>query len=309
MFTKDIEIDYPQGGHLSDLNGYGGEIKFQADSKTPGVSEIIAKINDNLGFDQKKGGPIVSDLSVEYSAEWSGMKDHAKALFYITLKPVIKNLAIYNDTDLTSSVLLDSSWRGFKVNSPVIIKNSKFGYVDINTPFDFFKKTMTPKEYEILRGNTKVNQLLNDTKMMDASPFLEPLSTWHHDYYPMGIHNNVQEINQAVTIFTIGYQFVPGIMSEGPPGWPFTNEVKFTADNDYTVKISDHGVYGYILVNGYSDSVTKNGTEYFTSYDNKIPEFGQLADIVLVIAILGIILMTIRINKFSFLARNKFFLF
>ncbi|MEM2161130.1 MAG: hypothetical protein QXN55_09280, partial [Candidatus Nitrosotenuis sp.] len=136
-FVKTVFVNYPDGGKLADLlKGKNTSTKFSADSTTPGVSDLIIKLNKSLQSLQSSA--VVTDLSIDYNVHLEGKDNSAVADYELVLTPTITNYIIREGAgDITT--LVDSQWRGMSVNGPVIIHDSALGDVDINSPIGFFK--------------------------------------------------------------------------------------------------------------------------------------------------------------------------
>ena len=140
-FQRTAFIDYKQGGSIADaLRGKDLTMEFTADSSTPGVSDLIQKINDNLHSMQSTAS--VKDLKVEYHASITGRGDNASVDYRIILTPTLDGYLVkpYSEGPPVSPALFDVLWRGLKVDGPITLTTQEYGDVEINLPISFYEK-------------------------------------------------------------------------------------------------------------------------------------------------------------------------
>ena len=265
-FLKTVFIEYPDGGEISKLlNGQDILVNIEATKDTPGVSELIDKINTNLH--SLDSTVFVTDLQLTYRAHLQGQGGQTAIDYKVTLIPTITNYVLRNATD-TSPALIDAHWRGITIDGPIIITDAEHGDVDVNTLIGFLK-TETPDVYEKFAG-TEGETLLN-SNLIDASGILaQPLSNWHHLFDPSGTISETAKWGYkeklVITSFTMGESSLrEGIQTEKE------KSVEFTTDKKYTVRTVESSNSATISMDGFVTETTVDGTEYFGS-SPKVPE-------------------------------------
>ena len=273
-FLKTVFIEYPEGGQIADMlfdksTGKGKDvlINFEADKNTPGVSDLIDKINDNLSHEL--GSTVyVTDLALTYRAHLVGRVNQAAIDYKITLEPTITNYVLRAAT-ADSPAIVDSHWRGMSIKGPVTITDAEAGAIDVNTLNGFIKNEV-PDLYDTLAG-TEAGTLL-DTNLIDASGILaQPLSNWHHLFDPSGTISESVKIGYqgekvVITSFTMGESSIrEGIQTEQE------HSAEFTADKKYVVRTVESANSATISMDGFVTETTIEGTEYFGS-SPKVPE-------------------------------------
>ncbi len=267
-FLRTIFIEYPEGGELADLlRGKDVVINFEADSTTPGVSDLISMINKNLSQDLDSA-VFVTDLSLTYRAHLAGRGDSAAVDYKITIIPTMINYVLRQATN-SSAAIIDSHWRGISVNQPVIITSPDSGKVDINTPGWLFEKE-APEVYSKIIG-TEAKDVLN-TPLIDASDILkQPLSNWHHLFDATGTISEATKFGYqgekvVITSFTMGESSLrEGILEARE------HEVEFTLDKPYVIRSVESASSANIQMDGFVTETTIEGVEYFGS-SPEVPE-------------------------------------
>ncbi len=267
-FLRTVFIEYPDGGQIADLlRGKDIAVSIDADSNTPGVSDLIAQLNSNLARDLQSTVQI-ADMKINYKTHLQGRGDSASIDFSVTMIPAIKNYVLRPATD-TSAAIVDSHWRGIFVKGPVILKTKEHGDVDINQPIGYIK-TQLPELYSKLAGS-KAETIL-DRDLIDAGAVLaQPLSTWHHLFDPSGTISDSSKFGYSgekvvITSFTMGESSLrEGIQKE-------TEQVAdFTTDKKYVVRAVESSNSATIQLDGFVTETSIDNIEYFGS-SPKVPE-------------------------------------
>ncbi len=87
-FQRTAFIEYDEGGAIADaLRGHDTLVEFSADSTTPGVADLIEKMNENLA--QLKSSARVTGLTIDYHAQMTGRGDNASVDYRIIIVPTI----------------------------------------------------------------------------------------------------------------------------------------------------------------------------------------------------------------------------
>ncbi len=267
-FLRSVFIEYPEGGELADLlRGKDVVISFEADSTTPGISDLKSKINKNLSQDLDST-VFVTDLSLTYRAHLVGRGDFTAVDYKIIMIPTITNYVIREATS-TAPAIVDSHWRGISINQPVIIKSPEFGDVDINTGGWLFEKE-APDIYSKIIG-TEAEDVLN-IPLVDASMILEqPLSNWHRLFDPTGTLSEASKFGYqgeavVITSFTMGESsFREGALIEKE------HEAEITLDKPYIIRSVESTDSANIQMDGFVTETTIEGVEYFGS-SPEVPE-------------------------------------
>ncbi len=265
-FLKTVFIEYPDGGEISKLlNGQDILVSIEANKDTPGVSELIEKMNSNL--QSIDSTVFVTDLQLTYRAHLKGQGGQAAVDYKVTMVPSMTNYLL-RAADGTNPALIDAQWRGITVKGPVMITDSEYGDVDINTLIGFLKKE-SPEVYEKIAG-TEGETLLNDS-LIDASGILaQPLSNWHHLFDPSGTISETAKWGYTeklvITSFTMGESSIrEGIQTEKE------KSVEFTTDKKYVIRTVESANSATISIDGFVTDVTVDGAEYFGS-SPKVPK-------------------------------------
>jgi hypothetical protein len=260
-FLKTVFIEYPEGGELSrTLLGKDILVTLEANKDTPGVSELIDKINSNLK--ELDSTVFVTDLNLTYRAHLVGRGDQTAIDYKVTLAPTITNYVLREATE-SSPALIDAHWRGLSVVGPVTITDDELGDVEINTLIGFIQEEV-PEAYEIISG-TEAETLLN-ANLIDASGILrQPLSNWHHLFDATGTISDTAKWGYTgekvvITSFTMGESSIrEGIQTERE------HEAEFTADKKYVVRTVESADSANIQIDGFVTETNIENTEYFGS--------------------------------------------
>ncbi len=267
-FLRTVFIEYPDGGQIADLlKGKEVTVNIDADSNTPGVSDLIAQLNSNLARDLQSTVQI-TDMKINYRTHLQGRGDSASIDFRVIMIPTIKDYVLRPATD-TSAAIVDSHWRGLFVKGPVILKTQEYGDIDINQPIGYIK-TQFPELYSKMAGSKAESMLGRD--LIDAGAILaQPLSTWHHLFDPSGTISQSSQFGYSgeklvITSFTMGESSLrEGIQKE-------TEQVAdFTTDKKYVVRAVESSNSANIQLDGFVTETSIDKIEYFGS-SSKVPE-------------------------------------
>jgi hypothetical protein len=265
-FLKTIFIEYQDGGEISKLlNGKDILVNIEANKDTPGVSELIQKMNSNL--QSIDSTTFVTDLELTYRAHLQGQGGQAAVDYKVTVVPTMTNYLL-RPADENNPALIDAHWRGLTVEGPVTITDAEHGGVEINTLAGFLMNE-TPEVYDMIVG-TEAEPLLNDN-LIDASGILaQPLSNWHHLFDPSGTISETAKWGYTeklvITSFTMGESSIrEGIQTEKE------KSVDFTTDKKYTIRTVESANSATISIDGFVTETTIDNSEYFGS-SPKVPE-------------------------------------
>ncbi|HSD05120.1 MAG TPA: hypothetical protein VLB45_05130 [Nitrosopumilaceae archaeon] len=266
-FLKTVFIEYPDGGELSrTLLGKDILVTLEADKSSPGVSELINKINSNLK--ELDSTVFVTDLTMTYRAHLVGRGDQTAIDYKVTLEPTIVNYILRQATE-SSPALIDAQWRGITITGPITITDAELGDVEVNTLIGFIQKEV-PEAYDIISG-TEAETLLN-ANLIDASGVLkQPLANWHHLFDPSGTISDTakwgyQGEKVVITSFTMGESSLrEGMQKERE------HSAEFTTDKKYVVRTVESADSANIQIDGFVTETSIEGAEYFGS-SPKVPE-------------------------------------
>ena len=181
-FTKNVAIDYSNGGKLKDLlNGKNMTLSFTdtSDNNTS-IKAFMEDINTEFATDRKTTATI-SNLTVNYQVQINGDDKGATIDYKILLTPVLNGYVLSKGGGDVPTVF-DISWMGFKMTSPVVISTSNLGDLDINSPIGIIKNQL-PDVYNVLKGTPAESPL--STNLMDASALVGyPIEKWNTLFDP-----------------------------------------------------------------------------------------------------------------------------
>lgn len=267
-FLKTVFIEYPEGGKLAEeLQGKDILINFTADSKTPGVSDLISRINNYLSY-ELESTVFVTDLNLTYRAHLIGKENQAALDYKIILIPTMTNYVLRQGTD-SSPAIIDAQWRGITIKDTIVLHSKEYGDIEINIPLSFFEREI-PDAYGILKG-AKGGTLLNN-HLIDANIILlHPLSKWHSLFDPTPTISDATKFNYTgekvvITSYTAGESSIrEGIWKEK------REEVELNLDKRYVIRSIDPASSANIQIDGFVNHEAIDGTEYFGS-SLKIPK-------------------------------------
>ena len=227
-YQRTLKIVYDEGGELADiLRGKNSEVLVNADSTSPGVQDLINKLNQKIAND---GSTVrITDLDIEYSAKLNGNPLAALIDYRIVLEPTLSNYNI-RQFSANSPSLVEMGWRGLTVNSL-----SKINGVEINFPGSFIESEV-PEVFAIISA-TEADSILS-TNLINADGIRDqPLGNWHKLFDPTGITSDASQFGLAeeisgfvITTYTMGESSI----REGRQVEKVI-EVEFTTDKKYTL--------------------------------------------------------------------------
>lgn len=178
-----IYLEYPNGGTLqSMLQNVNDQISFVADKNTPGVQELIDKINQNL-VKEKNSPVVVEDAKINFKAMLKG--DEKKAILEHTIKLDLTIARfVLGAGSSAEGTLIDLNWRGLYVDEPVVIKTAEYGDVEINFPSGYYYA----RQPDVMKAveNTEAMKLLN-APTLDFRELTDlPINKWDWLFDPTG---------------------------------------------------------------------------------------------------------------------------
>lgn len=256
-FTKNVAIDYSNGGKLKDaLMGKNMTISFSDNSdNNPSIKSLMEQINTAFAA-QRKSTATISKLSVDYQVQISGDDKRATLDYLIKLNPTVNGYTL-NRGDTNTPTVLDISWMGFALNGPVIISTKQYGDLDINSAIGPIQSQL-PDVYNIVKGTPAESPL--SSGLIDASALVGyPIDKWNSLFDPAytlsetaGYGYSGQKV--AVTAFAYGQSdLYQGSLKA------VNTEVDFTADSKYHLTMVERASSGTIDAAGHANGYLVEG--------------------------------------------------
>jgi hypothetical protein len=257
-FTKNVAIDYSSGGKLKDaLMGKNMTISFSdtSDNNTS-IKSFMEAINTELATDRKTTATI-SNLKIEYQVQVNGDDKGATFDYLIKLIPTVNGYTL-NKGGGDVPTVLDISWIGFVMKSPVIISTQQYGNLDINSPIGVIQNQL-PDVYNILKGTAAESPL--SVNLLDASALVGyPIDKWNALFDPAytlsetaGYGYSGQKV--AVTAFAYGQSDLYQGQLKAQ-----NIDVDFTVDSKYHLTIVERASSGTIDAAGHANGYMVQGT-------------------------------------------------
>lgn len=256
-FTKNVAIDYSNGGKLKDLlNGKNMTLSFTdtSDNNTS-IKAFMEDINTEFATDRKTTATI-SNLTVNYQVQINGDDKGATIDYKISLIPVLNGYVLSKGGGDVPTVF-DISWMGFKMTSPVVISTSNLGDLDINSPIGIIKNQL-PDVYNVLKGTPAESPL--SSNLIDASALVGyPIEKWNTLFDPSytvadsaGLGYGGKKV--AVTAFAYGQSdLYQGSLK------PQNIDVDFTTDAKYHLTIVERASSGTLDADGHANGYEVQG--------------------------------------------------
>jgi hypothetical protein len=120
---------------------------------------------------------------VDYQSTIKGGERQAVIEYRINVTPTIEGFEVRaKNTDVAR--IIDSTWRGFDIDVPIVVDTKQYGSFDINSPASALR-VFSQDTYDII--NSKPDSIVNQN-MFDASGIAElPLGKWHFLFDPTAI--------------------------------------------------------------------------------------------------------------------------
>ncbi|MFQ5940403.1 MAG: hypothetical protein ACE5KA_01725 [Nitrososphaerales archaeon] len=264
VFYKSVNIfyfEFPNGGKLQSLlQNVDDQIAFTADKDTPGVTELINKINNNL-VNQKNSPVIVEDIKVDYKAKLKGQEKRSVLEHNLKMDIVISDFVMFTGST-SEGTLIDLNWRGLHVDEPVVLKTEEYGDFDINFPSGYYyaKYPGLMKEVE----NTAAMDILGKPTI-DLRELTDlPIDKWAWLFDPSGSIKESEQFGftevggaNLITFFAYGESNVQtGVLRER------TMKVDFAIDGiDYEMRSTSPPSNASIQIAGYATESIQGSDE------------------------------------------------
>ena len=256
-YQRSVNIDYSDGGKLTEFNGKTERISFSADSSNPGVQALIDKINSYII--SKESQARITDLSLDYRSTLTGRSTSMSVDYSVTLHPTIQSFVIKTGSG-NEPTLIDVDWRGFGAIGPVVISTPAYGDVEINLPISSFEK-FAPSLALSLKGSD-AGELLS-TRLMNGDEIKEqPIGNWHFLFDPTGIGADASQYGfqtgSVISSFTMGESSLrEGLIREQ------IHEATFSSDKIYRVTSFESSGNASIDIIGFANRDVLGTSEIF----------------------------------------------
>ena len=249
-FLRVVTIEYPQDSSLADLLQDKREsLSFEVDIDTPGVGDIISKLNHHLM--SVGSNATVTDLRIQYHAALQGHEKHTNIEYKIQLIPTITGHVVSNSSQQST---VDAGWRGIVLTEPLYV-DTEHGLFDINNPFSALD-VLAPEVSERLKSAETLT-----IPLIDASKILEfPLHKWHSLFDNTAIIASAAEYKFAgknvLTHYSMGEcNLETGLCNDRK--W----EETVSLDVPYYVRVVESRDDASIVLEGYAESTHVDGFE------------------------------------------------
>jgi len=257
-FTKNVAIDYSNGGKLKDaLMGKNMTISFSdtSDNNTS-IKSFMEAINTEFATDRKTTATI-SNLKVEYQVQINGDANHATFDYLIKLIPTV-NGYILNKGGGDVPTVLDISWMGFVMKNPIIISTQQYGDLDINSPIGAIQKQL-PDTYSLLKGTPAESPL--STSLIDASALVSyPIDKWNTLFDPAYTLSETAGYGYAgQKVAVTGFAYGQSDLYQGSLKAQNV-DIDFTTDSKYHLTIVERASSGTIDAAGHANGYMVQNT-------------------------------------------------
>lgn len=255
-FLRIVFLDYSEGGIIADnLSGMKETIAFTADSNE--LESLITQINSDL--QKRSSSSIVTDVKLDYKATITGGEKQATIEYRINMVPTIEGFEVrQRNTDVAR--IIDSTWRGFDVNAPIVVDTIQYGSFDVNLPSSAIR-VFDQQTYEIIQ-NSNENSIINN-RIFDASGiYTLPLHKWHYLFDPTAII--LESKNAGYSGDTVISHFSMGECNiEVGPCKDRTWTENISADKKYTIRVIESQDDATISIEGFVVKDNILGLEVF----------------------------------------------
>ena len=256
-YQRSINIDYSDGGNLTEMNGLSKELSFSADSSNPSVQSLISKINSYIL--SKNSQAQVTDLTVDYRTVMTGRSTSMSVDYTIVLHPTIQNFVIKAGSG-NDPTLIDVDWRGFGAVGPVVISTPAYGDVEINLPISTFERFI-PSLALSLKASDAAE--IMSTRLMNGDEIKEqPIGNWHFLFDPTGIGVDAAQhgfqTGSVISSFTMGESSLrEGLIREQ------VREGSFNIDKTYKISSFESSGNASIDILGFANRDVLGTSEIF----------------------------------------------
>ena len=264
-----IYIEYPNGGKLQTLlQNSDDKIVFTADKDTPGVQELISKMNNNL-VREKISPVIVEDIKIDYKAALKTNDKRATLEHNLKLGITITGFALSSGSD-SEGALIDLNWRGLFLDQPVVLTTEQYGDVEINFPSGYYYS----KNPEVMRTleNTEGVKLINTPSIDFRELTNAPIDKWEWLFDPTGSITESEQFGftevegaDLITFFAYG---ASSVESGSDVSREKISRTDVTIDNvQYTIRKTSPPSSASIQITGYATESIQGSDEGALVFD------------------------------------------
>jgi hypothetical protein len=256
-FTKNIAIDYSNGGKLKDaLMGKNMTIAFSDTDNNTSIKSFMESINTVLATDRKTTATI-SKMKLDYQVQINGDDKGATIDYRIVIVPTVVGYTL-NKGGGDVPTVLDISWIGFAIKNPVTITTSQYGDLEINYPLGVIQKQL-PDVYNLLKGTAAETSL--NLNLIDASGLVSyPIDKWNTIFDPAYTLSETAGYGYAgQKVAVTGFAYGQSDLYQGSLKTQNV-ETDFTADSKYHLSIIERASSGTIDAAGHANGYMVQGT-------------------------------------------------
>ena len=257
-FTKNVAIDYSNGGKLKDaLMGKNMTIAFSDTSgNNTSIKSFVEAINTELATDRKTTATI-SKMKMDYQVQVNGNDKGATIDYRITLVPTVVGYTL-NKGGGDVPTVLDASWMGFTMKNPVTITTSQYGDLEINYPLGVIQKQL-PDVYNLLKGTAAETSL--NLNLIDASALVGyPIDKWNSIFDPAYTLSETAGYGYAgQKVAVTGFAYGQSDLYQGQMKTQNV-ETDFTTDSKYHLSVIERASSGTIDAAGHANGYMVQGT-------------------------------------------------
>ena len=242
-FLRIVYVDNLEGGRLAGLVSEQS-VSFSADSTKTDLDGLIIQLNEGIAASGSSASVI--DVRLDYRAKILPQKDSVTIEYAIEILPTIEGHILLEGT----SVLLDSKWRGFHIEGPVVLDTAKYGPFDINSPGSAIRAVL-PQLYSEIGAADALS-----VPLLDASGTLElPLSRWHYLFDPTAKQASAEDYGYEGKL-TSKYSLVSCDIFQPACANNISADI-ITLDKEYTIRTVNPLDNAVLSIEGYT-TVSRN---------------------------------------------------
>lgn len=255
MGLKFIQIKYPQGSDVANVfDGVNQKIEFTV----PLTAEQLQQVNRAL---LESNSPMqLANANVTYSGTIRGSHDTLTLAYRAELDALVSGYVLNRSDNSTETILVDSNWRGFVIEGPVIVDAEQHGQVNVNEPIGLLQAAFPEFAQKLMDANSETKAIMTEPILDFGDIGRMPLERWHILFDPTISQASVKGVINT----DIGRAKVLSVYSLGEcsirEGCPEPREADSTASidgSDLRVHISTPQPNAQIEIAGYTTLETK----------------------------------------------------
>jgi len=194
MGLKFIQIKYPQGSSVAGVfDGVNAKIEFTV----PLPAEQLAQINRAL---IEGNSPIqLANANVTYSGTIRGSHDTLTLAYRTELDSQVSGYVLNPSSNSTETILVDSNWRGFVINGPVMVDAGQ-GEVNVNEPIGLLQAAFPEFAQKLMDANSETSAIMTEPILDFGDIGRMPLERWHILFDPAPSQVSVAGVISGVDI-------------------------------------------------------------------------------------------------------------